>query len=104
MRILDRIKEMKDSLVEWDGSREVATQYEEWIRAEGDMKSLLVTPGWKRLQEQLIQDLQSGVKRLIANDPELSAIKRMLTRTLGTQGASETVTKVVQDIAEETGF
>lgn len=104
MHIIDRIKAMKGSLVEWDGSRQVAAQYQEWIEAEGDMKSLLATKGWQRLQEQLIQDLQSGVKKAIADDPELSAIKRMLIRTLGTQGATDAVTKVVDDIAGETGF
>ena len=95
---------MKGSLVDWDGSHQVAAQYEEWIEAESDMKSLLATKGWQRLQGQLVQDLQAGVKKAIADDPELSAIKRMLVRTLGTQGASDAVTKVVDDIANETGF
>ena len=104
MHIIDRIREMKGSLVEWDGSKEVVKQYEDWIQAEVDMAALLNTDGWKRLQEQLIQDLQAGVKVAIARDPELSAIKRMLIRTLGTQGAADAITKVVDDIAHESGF
>jgi len=104
MNILDRIKAMKGSLVQWDGSIDVAKQYEDWIRAEADMKSLLATDGWKRLQEQLIQDLHAGLKKAISADPELTAIKRMLVRTLGTQGAQEAVTKIVDEIAQETGF
>lgn len=104
MHILDKIRDMKHSLVEWDGSREVAKQYEEWIEAEADMAALLATKGWQRLQEQLIQDMQAGVKKAIAADPELSAIKRMLMRTLGTKGAADAVTKIVDDIANEQGY
>lgn len=104
MTILDRIKVMKGSLVNWDGSLDVAKQYEEWVRAEVDMKSLLATSGWKRLQEQLVQDLHAGLKKAIANDPELTAIKRMLVRTLGTQGAEKVVSELIDEIAIETGF
>lgn len=104
MRILDKIRELKGNLVEWDGSRDVAVQYEEWIKAESDMKSLLSTTGWKRLQEQLSSDLHAGIKKAIAADPELTAIKRMMIRTLGTQGAAEAVTKIIDDIENETGF
>jgi len=104
MSILDRIKVMKGSLLQKDGSIEVANQYEDWIRAEKDMSALLKSPGWIRLQEQLEQDLHAGVKKAISNDPELTAIKRMLIRTLGTQGAESAITKIIDKVAKETGF
>ena len=102
--IFARIKELKESLTDWDGSKEVAEQYSDWVRLEQDVQTLLNSDGFTRLLELMRSDFTARLLSVIDKDPELKAMKRMFVRTLGTQGAEEEVTRLINDIVDERGF
>lgn len=104
MSIFGKIKALKNQLVDWDGSREVADQYSEWVRSEKDMQTLLNSDGFQRLVELMRADFSGRLKSVIDNDSELKAMKRMFVRTLGTQGAEREVNRIIDEMVDERGF
>ena len=102
--IFAKLKELKAGLVDWDGSREVAKQYEDWVQLEADVRALLNTDGFKHLLELMRSDFTARLQEVISKDSELKAMKRMFVRTLGTQGAEQEVTRIINEIVDERGF
>jgi hypothetical protein len=95
----DKIKTLLPSLAD-DGSKEMAEQFMDIIGDVAEKEELLNNKGFKRLLDQMRGDFRRRLLVLIAQDPELKALRTMFIRTTGLVGAQEQIETSIQELIE----
>lgn len=94
--LFDILEEFQD-----DGSREKALRFIDQLNLAEEMESLLSSsPAFKKVVENITSDLRSRLTDLVDKDPELKALKNVLTQTLGSKNASARIKAEIESYLE----
>lgn len=85
----------------YDGSMQMAEEWERVIADEEQMRVLLNYEAFKGLIDQMAAEFKARLEDVIAEDHELVAMKKMFDRTLGLTGAKKEINKIVDSLIEE---
>lgn len=99
MSMYDKLKGLIPSFAD-DGSKELANQWLDLVASATEAHSLLNEPAFKRLIAQMRGDFEERLLKLVDQDPELKAMRRVFIRTIGLAGASEQIERSIEELVE----
>lgn len=96
MNVLEKLKNLIPRLQD-DGSKEVAQSWIESAAKAAEIDQLMSNPVFARILESIRIDAKARLHELAMKDPEITAMRKLLVRTIGRQRSAEQVSQMIDD-------
>lgn len=98
--MLQKLRAIISSLPD-DGSREMAKEWERLAITADEMSELLARPAFKAIVDSQLSRMRGRLHELVQKDPELSAMKNVMNRTIGLEQSKIRVERMIDDYLKE---